>query len=586
MDLRTAWLPALALLTLLVAAAAAAAHVTDDAPAGPDPPAPEHGDLGTLEALTEERVRAHLAAEADLDDVTLAWEGIREGKALDHARLVQTEDGLPVEGTRAQVSVDGDGAVRWRLVDVRPGVEASPCPGFREEAVDRARQEIPGELWVEPDADHLVNHHGETVWRVNLLPKEPVGSWMVEVACDGEVLRSWDAARRAEGQGTVYRLSPIVAAEDPDLRDDPSGSSALVDAPTTEVTLMGLDGSGTLSGEYAYMVTPAAVEADGEFHYDRGDPRFEEVHAYYYTDWAQRHIQFLGFDDVHNRTTATVPRLPGGYTAFYTGNPDAEIFYGYKGAPATLLYGPEHVTAGAPTGLADAAEDAHVIFHEYGHAVLDDQAGICCTDDTGALHEGFADWQSASMSTRFFEDPSVSGCMAPWFGSYLQPEPNGTWPCYRSVDNDLTMDDWEEGDDPHFNQLVWSGALWEIETALMGERGRADGAAAFEELMYESNFLLPKRPTVEDAALALLEADAVAADGAFHDRIAETFADRKILPREEIPSVAELGGEAAQTGDELTPTDEGGAGDQAIPGPGAALAASAALAAAALRRRR
>ncbi len=571
----------LILLSLVLASVPATAHTTEEVSA---PPTPEYGNLGSLDALDEATVRAHLADDPRLEGVTLSWEGVREGDALRHARFVQTVDGLPVEGSRVQVSVDAANRVVWQVVDVQPSFTAEACPGFGDGAVDVARSEISGELWVPPRAEHLVTHHGETVWRVNLLPRDPLGSWMVDVTCDGSVQSMWDAARYVEAEGTVYAVSPIVAAEDPDLRDDPSGSSALVDAPTVEVTLRGLDGSGTLTGEYVYMATPAAAEADGAFHYDRGDPRFEEVMAYHYTDWSQRHIQSLGFDGIHNRTTATVPRVPGAYTAFYTGNPDAEIFYGYHGVPATLLYGPEHVTAGAgAAGLADAAEDAHVIFHEYGHAVLDDQAGICCTEASGAMHEGFGDWQATSFSTRFHSLEEVDGCMAPWFGSYLHPSANGSWPCYRSIANDKTMEDWEDGEDSHFNQLIWSGALWAMETTLMMDLGREAGAAAFESLMYEANFLLPVRATFEAASLALLESDAARTNGTFHDVLASEFVERGFLAAEDVPSVAELTGDADETAERVTPSS----GDAQVDVPGfGALAVWVALVAGAWVRRR
>lgn len=580
--MRIATLLTLLALTLPLAAVpgAAAGEV-------PPPPTPEWGDLGTLPAPTEAAARAHLADDPRLADVTLELEEVRHGQALHHVRFVQTVEELPVEGTRVQLSLDDAGTVRWRVVDVRPDVAASPCPDARDAAVDAAREELPGELWVPPRAEHLVTLEGETVWRVNLLPREPLGSWMVDVACDGSVQQVQDVARYvgAEATGTVFPVSPIVAAEDPDLRDNPAGVGALGYTDLkVEVTLKGLDGGGFLSGEYAYMVTPHAYEVDGVYDYDRGDPRFEEVQAYHYTDWAQRHLQDLGFDDIHNRTTATVPRVPGAYTAFYTGNPDAEIFYGYHGVPATLLYGPEHIEPGAG-GLADAAEDAHVIWHEYGHAVLDDQAGICCTDEAAAMHEAFGDWQATTFSTRFHALQEVDGCMAPWFGSYLHPVANGSWPCYRDIANDRTMEDWKEGDDPHFNQLIWSGGLWAMETELMAELGREEGAAAFERVLYEANFLLPERATFAAASLAILQADAALTNGTHHQVLAEEIVHRGFLAEEDVPMVEELGGEAQDTVDRVTPSG-GGDANVGVPGPGAALALGAVVVAGLLALKR
>lgn len=486
--------------------------------------------------LDEAWARAWLVEQEGLAGVDLGFDGVFEGLALRTFRFHQTVAGLPVEGTRAQVSVDGAGRVVWTIADVERDARADPCWGAREAALAAARERFPGALFNAPRAEHLVNHLGDTVWRISLLPHQPLGAWKVEVRCDGAVLRAWDAAMYAE-KAKLYPVSPIVAAADPDLRDNPAGAGVGLEDLLVEVDVLGLTGggvaaTGSLRGEYAWIVGGVA---EAPYVYDRADPRFEELNTYFWVDAAQRHIQSLGFDHVHNHSATIVPRVPGAYTAFYTGDPSMEMFFGWHGAAVTLLYGVEHIVVGKG-GLADAGEDAHVILHEYGHAVLDYQAGICCTEEAAAMHEAFGDWQAASHLTRW-NNGTADGCMAPWFGSYLNEAKTGEFPCYRNLVNDLTMDDWIAGDDAHFNQLIWSGALWKTETGFMARDGRDEGAAAFERILYESNFLLPQEATLKSAVAAMLVADGALNGGANREVLAAEFLARKIVTPEDVLAV-------------------------------------------------
>lgn len=523
-------------------------------------------------ALDEGWARAWLADREGVADVDLVFEGELRGLALRHFRFQQTVNGLPVEGTRAQVSVDRDGRVVHTLADVERDLEAQPCWGMRDTALAAARAQFPGALYTAPTAEHLVNHLGDTVWRVTVIPHEPLGAWRVEMRCDGEILRVWDGARYYDAKAKIFPVSPIVASGDPDFRDNPAGAGVTMSDLLVEVPLRDLEG-GFLQGKYAWIMTPTATVDEGEtLAFDRADPRFEDVNTYFYVDWAQRHIQSLGFDQIHNHTATIVPRVPGAYTAFYTGNPAAEMFFGWRGQAVTLLYGVEHIVVGKG-GLADAGEDAHVIMHEYGHAVLDYQAGICCTEESASMHEAFGDWQAASLLTRW-NNGTGDGCMAPWFGSYLNEAKTGEFPCYRNLVNDLTMADWVPGDDAHFNQLIWSGALWKTELAFMQRDGREAGAANFERVMYESNYMLPVEATLASAVQAMLVADGAINGGANRELLAAEFLARDIVTPDHLLAVPLP----------IVTAEAPPAGPRAIPAP-AALAAVAVATLVALRRR-
>src|SRR6185312_780338 len=123
------------------------------------------------------------------------------------------------------------------------------------------------------------------------------------------------------------------------------------------VTLTDLDGSGTLTGAYAKVISEtgkAAANAGGGFVYTRDQDQFEQTMAYYWVTQAQRYIQSLGFGStlpaVNKRHQLLRINQFGGDNSFYregTGK-------------LTITFG---------KGGVDDAEDAEVIVHEYGHSV-------------------------------------------------------------------------------------------------------------------------------------------------------------------------------------------------------------------------
>src|SRR3954447_12309500 len=147
------------------------------------------------------------------------------------------------------------------------------------------------------------------------------------------------------------------------------------------VTLTDLDGSGTLTGSYAKVISEtgkAAADAGSGFVYTRDQDQFEQTMGCYWVTQAQRYIQSLGVGStlpaVNNRQQLLRINQFGGDNSFYRDGT----------GKLTITFG---------KGGVDDAEDAEVIVHEYGHSVQDNQVpGFGSTPDAGAIGEAFGDY--------------------------------------------------------------------------------------------------------------------------------------------------------------------------------------------------
>jgi zinc metalloprotease ZmpB len=216
------------------------------------------------------------------------------------------------------------------------------------------------------------------------------------------------------------------------------------------VTLTDLDGSGTLTGAYAKVISEtgkAAADTGSGFVYTRDQDQFEQTMAYYWVTQAQRYIQSLGFGStlpaVNKRQQLLRINQFGGDNSFYregTGK-------------LTITFG---------KGGVDDAEDAEVIVHEYGHSVQDNQVpGFGSTPDAGAIGEAFGDYLAVTVSEHFAPTPDEP-CVADWDStSYTSTVPH----CLRRVDANKHYPEDLVGE-VHADGEIWSRALWDIHESL------------------------------------------------------------------------------------------------------------------------
>lgn len=317
-------------------------------------------------------------------------------------------------------------------------------------------------------------------------------------ARSGRILRSTSLVRRDIGHGQVFDPNPVVTLSDESLTDRHDTNYAALRPAYREVIMTNLDNSGFLRGDYVRIVArnqPAAYSAAHRYDYNRSDNRFEQVMSYYHLTKAQRYIRSLGFNDVNNESQTVLPDNFTGDNSFYDPAND------------TITYG---------TGGVDDAEDAEVIWHEYGHAIQDAQVpGFGSSEQAGAIGEGFGDYWAVTMSEPVSPKRQLA-CVADWDSTSYT---SGPIHCLRRVDLNLTVADIDG--EVHDDGQIWSRALWDIHRAL--------GRRTTDRIILEAQFSY--RPNTSFAAAARVTvATARALYGTHAAAVARTaFADRGIL---------------------------------------------------------
>ena len=289
------------------------------------------------------------------------------------------------------------------------------------------------------------------------------------------------AAGAAEAPGQVFAPNPVADLGIQTLTDqkDADYFSALYPQAYHRVTLTDLDGSGTLTGAYAKVVsetgTPARNTGSG-FVYTRDEDQFEQTMGYFWITQAQRYIQDLGFSSVNNRRQLLRINQFGGDNSFYRN-------------------GTSKLTITLGKGGVDDAEDAEVILHEYGHSVQDDQVpGFGSTADSGAIGEGFGDYLAGTVSDRY-APTADEACVADWDSvSYTSRLPH----CLRRLDGKKVYpQDLRKPREVHADGEIWSASLWAFRSAV--------GARTADRTIIEAQFGFKPDISMPDAARVTID---------------------------------------------------------------------------------
>jgi hypothetical protein len=261
-------------------------------------------------------------------------------------------------------------------------------------------------------------------------------------------------AYSATAPGQVFLPNPVADLGIQTLTDqkdaDYFSASPTLAKAYHRVTLTDLDGSGTLTGSYAQVLSdtgkPAQNTGSG-FIYTRDQDQFEQVMGYFWVTQAQRYIQSLGFKNVNNRRQLLRINQYGGDNSFYR-NGTSKL---------TITFG---------KGGVDDAEDADVIVHEYGHSVQDDQVpNFGASPDAGAIGEAFGDYLAVTV-TQPYTPQSLWPCVADWDStSYTSTTPH----CLRRTDGTKQYPVDLVGE-VHADGEIWSSALYQMNTALGRDR--------------------------------------------------------------------------------------------------------------------
>ena len=411
---------------------------------------------------------------------------------------------------------DAEARLAWRVTlqaDAYPGdweVMIDGMSGLPIRARDMALRRRPVESAVQPPAV--------------VAPPRPWTS-MAPMRTDGAVVRADGAGRAFEpdpltSSGADYG-SPFVDNDDGDVS---AINAELVDVVLRDITL-GVDSKYRLEGPYARVIgggalnySPPAEALPTGFTYTRASDFFEAVNSYYHVDQSQRYVQSLGYADVQVGGVSINPQ------AFASDN---------------SLYLPSINQLSFGTGGVDDGEDAGVVWHEYGHALLNDVApGLIDSGEGQALHEGWADYWAGSYlrglveagKSLRFDWESVfrwdSGDGAIWEGRMIGVP--GVYPEDTTCD---TMGGNSGRCDFYADGLLWASTLMEIYDEL--------GKEVTDRLNLQSHQYIIAPATFRDAAEALLQADQDLFAGAYASVLTSRLVSRGYLEQNSLAPLVE-----------------------------------------------
>jgi len=289
-------------------------------------------------------------------------------------------------------------------------------------------------------------HNREKIMHIRLITRVVSLGLICSVVLVNYAWAYGPAANATTGTGRVFFPNPVASLQNQSLTDQKDADYAALQPAYRIVTLTNLDGSGYLRGDWASIRSstgPLAFSSDNTFLYNRHDDQFEQVMAYYWVTEAQKYIQSLGFG---------VARRPINMEPQDVRVDQLGIDNSYSWDKKDLLrFG---------KGGVDDAEDAEVILHEYGHAMMDSQMtpfGFGGSVEAGSIGEGFGDYWAVTVSNVIAPTPDPA-CVADWDSvSYTSSVPH----CLRRVDTDLHYPEDLNGRVHHDGQ-IWSRALWDI----------------------------------------------------------------------------------------------------------------------------
>jgi zinc metalloprotease ZmpB len=362
-------------------------------------------------------------------------------------------------------------------------------------------------IWAGDNRDFAV------CWQVWQYLDDPMGDWEVLVdANTGAIRRVIDRACYVDGTGLIFRPDPLTTARvayGGNYADNNDASNAQLFAQEFLDTLWHITQNGStysLSGPYCQIidfesptVTPVTAANPDSFRFTRDAQGFEDVNVYYNITTSQRWIQSLGFTTIQNNPIGVDPHgLNGDDNSHYIPSSN-RIAYGEGGV--------------------DDAEDADVIWHEYGHAIQTGSVpGWGAGGDERAMGEGFGDYWAGSFSR------SISDYNHTWVYNWDGHNPFWDGRLLNSnyhYPQDNTSDIYRGG-------AIWSQACYETDLDV--------GRAVMNRIVLEHHFHIGTGATMLTAAQAIVAADNSLYAGAHLFQIYSHFVPRGLLT--EMPTAA------------------------------------------------
>jgi len=259
----------------------------------------------------------------------------------------------------------------------------------------------------------------------------------------------------------------------------------------------------------APVVYPPVFKSNPNFNYKRADPGFNAVNAFYGISYQQQHVQNLGFKNLP----------PFQLLVDVHGNDYADNSFFSFGVPESIIFG--------DGGVPDA-NDADVIFHEYGHAI---SYGAAPNTNSGferqTMDEGDGDYLASSYSR--YVNPFY------WWNVFSFDGHNIFWPGRLSRGGKIYPDSMvtqNNGANIYTNADLWSSTLMDV----WGDIGRDAADKDLFEMMY--SFVV--NMTMPQAAMAYIQADSTLYGGMHYNILANEFYNRGLIPAFKTLGVNEL----------------------------------------------
>jgi subtilisin-like proprotein convertase family protein len=376
---------------------------------------------------------------------------------------------------------------------------------------------------------------GRTIHRA-IVSEDPLRPYLHDYDAEtGELVRRVPFFLRAKA-AWVFDPNPVVTLNDPTLQDRNDAAHAVPSSAYRLVELLDVAESGPLRGPHVTLVDRqppniAPPAASLPLLFDRSESGFEDVNAYFHIDRNQRYLQSLGYRGGRSIVPYSIE-----VDAHAASGADNSFFIPSSTVPGrgTLFFG---------EGGTDDAEDADLLIHEYGHAILEwispGTFGGPFASQSRALGEGFSDYwaYSAHLEMRLASgrDPF---CFADWDARCWENDPPDgcAYPpgsdCLRRLDSSRTMADYQGGDVSgveYRNGSIWASALREIHQDMVATYGLPLGRRIADTTILESAFGAPSQPTFAVMARRLIEADRLLNGGAHAATICRAMTARGIL---------------------------------------------------------
>jgi subtilisin-like proprotein convertase family protein len=445
---------------------------------------------GSPRTIAEQFLAAHAAelgiSAGSIDsDLKLASE--KESPSGTHLRWDQQVNGVPVWRSEIVVKVDKAGRVTSVQNNLRPDAKIPTSPSISPEAALTTAKAL-----IAPTGADLGEHRADLrivdtrdgarlVWMVQMPVMEPMGDWLVFVdAKSGEVIGLEDRMVYATGTGRVFDPDPMSKLADSTLVDGADANNIGLGGYDTktlqDITLSA--GVYSLNGPYARLidneaptVAPVTSANPDSFQFQRSPSGFEDVNTYFQIDFCERYIQSLGFLNVNNR----VQQIDS---------------HGLSGADNSH-YVPSTKNIAFGEGSIDDAEDADVIWHEYGHSIQDNIVPGWGGGQEGAMGEGFGDYWGGSYSRALYPNFQPMHFFT-WDG-------NGeSWPGRPLIDVSLHYPEDASGE-VHDAGTLWCSGLTDAWNQI--------GRAVMDRIVLDHHFAMGTSGTMADAANQIIQSD-------------------------------------------------------------------------------